>query len=377
VNPFQSTMPACVIAALQDLPDPRGPRGVRYAWWVLLAIVLAALLAGCDHPRAMAQWAADQVDSLAAYLPLPGRRAPSESTLQRTLRQLDPALLARWAARVQNADQPAVVLEGLSIDGKSMRAACKSGAPLHVLEVARHGDGALLGLLPVGVKQNEYSASPGLLAGFDLVNRVLTGDAMFCQRRLAGFIGDRGGFWLFAVKANQPALLADLTAHFEAPRGGPHRLEMRCADTTGHDHGRRERRHLEASADLADQLDWPGARQVIRRTLHREIGGQESIEHSYWLTSLPPERANAARLEVLCRGHWTIENQVNWSRDVTFGEDRCMTRTGHAPLALAMFRSVARWLLRYGAHFAFVPDARRHYACRPGAALELLGARRL
>lgn len=371
-----TTLPQ-LIPLLQELDDPRCRRGRRYEWWVLLGTVVAAMLAGCDHYRAMAQWAADHRELLAEYLRLPGGRAPSECTLQRTMRQVDLSALGDLFSRVQEADTPAAVLEPVALDGKALRAASRPKAPLHVLELARHRDGALLGLRAVGSKQNEYSASPVLLAGIDLTNRVVTGDAMFCQHRLTDYVTARGGWWLFAVKDNQPNLLTTIADHFAAPRSGPYPLDIREERTTGHEHGRLERRVLAVSGDLADNLEWPGAQQVICRTMVRTVDGRDSLEHSYWVTSLSREQADAPLLEQFCRGHWTIENQVNWSRDVTFGEDRCTVRGPRAPLALAMLRNCVRWLILYRGHFQFVTDGRRHYRRYPGAALELLGAVRL
>jgi hypothetical protein len=60
---------------------------------------------------------------------------------------------------------------------------------------------------------------------------------------------------------------------------------------------------------------------------------------------VPPSEANAAPLERLWRGHWTIESQSHYVRDVTLGEDRNHMRTGRAPQALAALRNglLALW----------------------------------
>ena len=63
-------------------------------------------------------------------------------------------------------------------------------------------------------------------------------------------------------------------------------------------HGRIEVRCLTASSALADYLDWPGLQQVfeIERTVTRKRTGQVRRETVYGITSLPPQRADAARL---------------------------------------------------------------------------------
>jgi hypothetical protein len=47
-----------------------------------------------------------------------------------------------------------------------------------------------------------------------LEGRLITGDAMFCQRDLSQQVVDAGGHYLWFVKENQPTLLADIKAAF-------------------------------------------------------------------------------------------------------------------------------------------------------------------
>ena len=61
----------------------------------------------------------------------------------------------------------------------------------------------------------------------------------------------------------------------------------------------------------------------------------------YGVTSLPPDRADAARLLALRRGHWRIENGVHRQKDVAFGEDASLVRLGRGPTVLALLRDAA------------------------------------
>jgi hypothetical protein len=51
---------------------------------------------------------------------------------------------------------------------------------------------------------------------------------------------------------------------------------------------------------------WPHLAQVRRRSTRRVDArtGEIEVQVSYLLTSLPPERADAATLLALVRGHW-------------------------------------------------------------------------
>ena len=67
----------------------------------------------------------------------------------------------------------------------------------------------------------------------------------------------------------------------------------------------------------------------------------------YAISSLSRPRADAAWLMTRGQDHWGIES-LHWVRDVTFGEDKCQVRHGHAPQNLAAFRNAAISLLRLG-----------------------------
>ena len=138
-------------------------------------------------------------------------------------------------------------------------------------------------------------------------------------------------------------------------------------------HGDRwERRRLWASAALNDYLDWPGLGQVccVERTRWRQ--GKETVERAYAITSLPAERADAARLLEIWRGHWGIENRLHWVRDVVFGEDWSQVRTGSAPQLLAALRNLVIGILRLGG-VKNISAALRHYGWKPWDTLTLIG----
>jgi len=104
----------------------------------------------------------------------------------------------------------------------------------------------------------------------------------------------------------------------------------------------------------------------------RRHKGKETVERDYAITSLPPERADAARLLELWRGNWGIENRLHWVRDVVFGEDQSQVRTGSAPQLLAALRNLAIGMLRLNGA-KNIAAALRHYGWKPWEALTLIG----
>lgn len=93
-------------------------------------------------------------------------------------------------------------------------------------------------------------------------------------------------------------------------------------------------------------LSWPGLAQVCRLTRTIHAAGEKTVEVQYAITSLSPDRADAAMLLKLWRDHWGIENRVHWVRDTLWQEDRCRVKHPRSGHNLAIFRNIAINLLR-------------------------------
>lgn len=179
---------------------------------------------------------------------------------------------------------------------------------------------------------------------------------------------EKGGKWLFRLKANQPELHAGVALLFADPASPPTVVRQRNR------HGDRlEVRELAVSTDLNEWAQWPGLAQVGRLICLRQRKGQATTETSYIITSLSPQQATPAQLLALVRGHWGIENRLHWVRDVTFDEDRCQIRTGAAPQVMAALRNLVIGLLRL-CQSRNIAAALRTLAGSPRRALTLVTA---
>lgn len=81
------------------------------------------------------------------------------------------------------------------------------------------------------------------------------------------------------------------------------------------------------------------------------------------------QHADEKRLATLVRGHWSIENQLHWRRDVTFQEDRSRVRHLHGARTMAALRNLAlAWQAHPSAHAPprqrqrTLPQRQRHLA---------------
>ena len=128
------------------------------------------------------------------------------------------------------------------------------------------------------------------------------------------------------------------------------------------------------TAPVPEQVRFPHAEQVLvldRRTTDLD-GRALRTEVAYGITSLTPQRAGPARLGVLVRDHWSIENGLHWVRDVVFAEDHSRVRTAGGPQVMASLRNLVLGLLRLAGH-ASTTRALRWVARNPARALALLG----
>ncbi len=210
--------------------------------------------------------------------------------------------------------------------------------------------------------------APKVLEALPLKGRLVTADALYCQRELCAQIREAGGDYLLIVKANQRRLYEDIKLLFDEPPEGEVFQEAEQRDRHGDRH---EVRRLRASTALRGYLDWPGVQQVCKVERVAERKGKISGEVRYAITSLGDEVGPEQLLKHV-RGHWGIENRLHYVRDVTFGEDASQVRKGSAPEVMAALRNVVIGLLRQ-ANWTNIAAGLRHNGWQTGAALQLLG----
>ena len=195
------------------LPDPRQRRGQRFAWWVLLTLIAAALL---SDQAAMSQWVQEHADDLRQQV---WPTLPSDATLRRTLQRWD---VAAWEQQIrERASQQMPVsvdrFQAHAFDGKTLRGAGRHGHLVHLVSEVEQRSGLVLWQQAVTDKSNEIPLVQQMLAGRDLPGHVCTFDALHTQRETATLIVQQGGHYVMVVKENQPMLAQALREWFAEP----------------------------------------------------------------------------------------------------------------------------------------------------------------
>lgn len=390
---------------LADIPDFRQARGKQHPLAAVLLLACAAMLCGYHSQSAIAEWGHNYGKHWLLRLGFTRPKAPSQPTIHRIFLGVDvqvlEARLTQWAELVlgalriealEHSEQATeqteqVGWEAVAVDGKSPRGSRKQGATnAHLLSALSQSIGLVLGQVAVDDKTNEINAMLDLLAGLVLHGKLITGDALLTQHKIAKQIVEDGGDYLLVVKDNQPLLREDIQAVFETP----HLLGLTAQELASERyvqevsmHGNRiEERVLRTSTALVDCYSgsdggeelWAGLGQVLRieRIITNKRTGRTTTETAYAITSLSPQHATPTQLLRAWRGHWHIENKLHWVRDVTFDEDRSTVRAGSIPQVMAAIRNVAISLLRLlGA--TNIARACRYCAARPALVLAALG----
>ncbi len=314
---------------LAQVPDPRKRRGRRHALAGLLAVGIAAVIAGSRSFAAIGQWAADAGPEVLAVLGA-ARGPAEESTFRRAFALVSADVLDRvlgaWLhTRAMQAGGRLVI----AIDGKTVRGAkSKGGKAPHLVAALAHGIGAVLGQVAVDEKSNEIPAVRDLLKAFaSLASAVITIDAMHTQTDTAQVILGRGADYVMTVKGNMPTLYRQL-------KKLPWAAIPAISDVST-DHGRRARRTIKTVLAPA-WIEFDGAAQVaqLRRTVTKE--GKKTVEVVYLITS--DRDAGPGALAAWVRSHWEIENRLHRASETLRRSATLRPRCGYGPGACWAWR---------------------------------------
>jgi len=208
--PIKAKQLGSLMEVFRRAPDPRASNTI-YRTYSVLTMIAMALLAGRREIAEIARFATSLSPSQRRRLGLPrkkGTRAfwqvPSYSVFYQVLRRMDPEAFAErlsqwlqsWAGSLPGA---------LALDGKMIR------DHIGLLTLAQHEDGAPVAVRVYdqkeGTERCEQSAAAALLEQLPALDgKLITADPLHCQRKPAALIVQKGGDYLFQIKANQPKL---------------------------------------------------------------------------------------------------------------------------------------------------------------------------
>ena len=345
-------MPSKASARIQDhfatLTDPRR-RKVVYPLINIVTIAICAVICGADDFVAIADYGRKKRKWLSQFLDL-SSGIPSHDRFNAILGAIKPAefeaCLLSWITDLHEISGGQVV----AIDGKTLRRSfdtATSKSAIHMVSAWATANQISLGQVVVDAKSNEITAIPKLLQILEISGCLVTIDAMGCQTAIAQAIVEAGADYVLAVKENQPTLYEGVSWFFHTKREtGFARTQVSCHYTHEQGHGRQTARTYyvcEVPRDLPDRQRRPKLKAigcVVSDTLR---DGKRCFETRYYILS---KKLSGRHFAKAVRSHWSIENQLHWQLDVTFGEDQCRVCLGHADANFSILRRTALSLLK-------------------------------
>ena len=330
------------------LTDPRR-RPPVYPLINIVTIAVCAVICGADDFVAIAKFGRSRHKWFSQMLDLKAG-IPSHDRFNAIFAALDPAefeqCLLNWITALHEITGGQVI----AIDGKTLRRSydkASGKAAIHMVSAWATANSISLGQVVTDAKSNEITAIPKLLEMIDISGALVTIDAMGCQTKIAQKILDGKGNYVLCVKENQPTLYQAIEDYFnnclENDFAG---MTYRFYQTEETGHGREETRYYHlcrVPANLADAARWPGLKaigMVISITMR---DGKECTDVRYYILS---KYLSARQFAGAVRGHWGIENCLHWQLDVTFQEDLCRIRKGHADANFSLLRRMALAMLK-------------------------------
>lgn len=368
---FEAKVYQPLLASFTQITDLRAKRGVRYKLQPFLILLFLSKLGGADRPAEIADWVKFRFTELKSLLNLEWQRSPHEVTWKRILENAIEAVevekvFGEYFLSMSEDEKELWNLDGKVVCGVKSE---ETGNQLHLLALAESGKNLTIEQTALLEGENEISAGKRLLGKVELVNKIVSGDAMFAQQELSRIVVEGGGEYLWKLRANQGKIYELAKEHFAK---GIDKYLGKSKDLDK-GHGRIEERIILTSFRIAGEIEFPYLEQVFRieKTSIEVKTGKVSEQTIYGITSLPVEEYGAKELLELTRKHWRIENGLHYRRDVTFKEDEVKKKSINGGQIMAALNNLAIGILRK-IGWENLAQARRYYEIQFAEGLELI-----
>lgn len=333
-----------LIDILEEIPDPRHSRGVRYPFSHLLLMCIYAVLAGHSEAVEIAYYVELNFDYFHSLLKL--NKVPSHDTFSRVLRftnfeELSISLGVWLKENFPDIYERYEEKKVLHIDGKAVRSAgekSKGEKPIYHLNAMYEGGAIGVEIKRVGEKENEISCLPDYLKQFELSETIVTMDAMGCNQTVIGEICKRGGNYVLPVKENQKRLWNVIQEEIEKLEKEKTWKELDCIETMKKEHGRIEKVRFRMLSDTGFVYEKLGLESfygtiarvgVMDKTTEMLKEGKETKAKNRSIFITDMENITVEIFQKIRAAHWNIEMQ-HWMLDIHLKEDRQTARKDNA-----------------------------------------------
>lgn len=326
-------------AKYTKIAEPRYSRFVEHKLADILILTHCAVLCGLDKLEDIEAYGKEKREWFREVFGI--ERIPSDSTLSRVLSLLNPDIVIDCVVELMK-ETLSVSGDQIALDGKTVCFTARNMTlteKVHIVTMYMVSNGVILGQKAVPDKTNEIPVVRELLGLFDLAGKVITADAMHCNRETVEKIIQGNGDYVLALKGNQEVSHEEIGTYIEDCIADP-LIEVESATTLEKNRGRIETRTCYKAPTLdwfESGAEWAGLKSAYAIKRSVLSGGKRTNETAYFISSLDAE---PSRVLEIVRNHWKIET-LHWMLDVTFGEDNCRILSSSGQQIMNILRKYA------------------------------------
>jgi len=176
-----------LLALLKEIPDPRRAEGKLYQLPYVLLFSILAVVTGANSFRGIVTFVRAHRVRLNAAFGLRWKRPPAHTAVRYILQGLDPQAVEQVFRLHAAGLQPGDGGQGaIALDGKTLRRSFdhftdqRAAQVLHAFDT---GSDLLLAHVDIAEKSNEIPAAQQLLGELGVAHRIVTLDAIHCQKK--------------------------------------------------------------------------------------------------------------------------------------------------------------------------------------------------
>ena len=325
-----------LIEKLKQVKDFRKNKGKRHELWVVLTIIILAILMGHTSYRGIDEFRKTQEKKLIKLLKVPRCHLASYSTIRRVMIGIElKEIHSIFKSIINEFYQNKKHKDWIAIDGKVLKNTLtnyenKQQNMLMMVSWFSQETKLVIKAESFETKKScETYQVETMVENCDVINKVFTLDALHCNKKLTQAIIESKNDYLITVKGNQIKLYNKLKiyANLEKP--------LTVFNSKEYSHGRYVRRKISVfNGKKVKNKNYPHLQSFIEV---KRIGFRGKKEYNETLYYISSKKLSADIFAEKIRGHWSIENQVHWVKDVIFKEDKSRIKDTNVAEKFSLF----------------------------------------
>lgn len=341
------------IHIFDDVEDSRVTGRCIYTTKFIVVIVFLALLGTSETWQEIADFAEDYKDKISQFIEYP-ETLPVHDTYMRVFSKINSKTLEDTIINFLKSCIDNVVknninnsgVEQIAMDGKVLRGSGRkydTNEKIPNKEIMHFWDtsnGICLRSVAISEKTNEIPVAQSVLKELDIKNKIITADALHCQKETVKIIIEGKGHYVLALKGNQKEFYDDISKYFVNNIKNITNTQKYYKPDIEKNHNQIEtREYFMVDAHKFYQDDqWANIKTVIcyKKKIWHIHSQKESYEYRYFISDLNDIETIAHAI----RNHWSIENNLHHTLDKFMKEDANKTMDKVATNNLSLVRKM-------------------------------------